>query len=211
MDIQGKVVIVTGASDGIGLATAHRLAAAGAKVVLSARSQEKLEATAGELRSQGYEAVAIPADMRLKPDVDRMVEETARKFGRLDALVNNAGQAVAGDIASLDLEAFRQIIDLNVFGPVYAMQAVIPHMRGNGGGVIVNVSSMVSKMAIPGLAGYASTKAALNMLSQTARGELAPENIRVITVFPRMTATSFGKNSLGNREMRQRQRGAPPR
>jgi short-subunit dehydrogenase len=211
MDIRDKVVIVTGASDGIGLATARRLAAAGAKVVLSARSQEKLEATAQELKAQGYEATAIPADMRRQADVDQLIAAAHRQYGQIDVLINNAGQAIAGDIASLDLEAFRQVIDLNIFGPVYAMQAVVPLMRQNGGGIIVNVSSMVSKMAIPGLSGYASTKSALNMISQTARGELAPENIRVITVFPRITATSFGKNSLGNREMRQHQRSGPPR
>ena len=108
---------------------------------------------------------------------------------------------------------YRQVIELNVFGPIYAMQASVPKMRAHGGGIIINVSSMVSKMHIPGLGGYASTKAALNMLSDTARGELAPDNIRVITVYPRMTATDFGRNSLGNRQMRQQQRGnaAPER
>jgi len=93
-----------------------------------------------------------------------------------------------------------------VFGPIYAMQASVPKMRAQGGGIIINISSMVSKMHIPGLGGYASTKAALNMLSDTARGELASDNIRVITVYPRMTATDFGRNSLGNRPMRQQQR-----
>jgi short-subunit dehydrogenase len=94
-----------------------------------------------------------------------------------------------------------------MFGPIYAIQAGVPKMRANGGGLILNVSSMVSKMHIPGLGGYASTKAALNMLSDTARGELAADNIRVITVYPRMTATDFGRNSLGNRQTRQQQRG----
>ena len=106
---------------------------------------------------------------------------------------------------------FRQIIDLNIFGPLIAMQAAIPVMRKQGGGIIINVSSMVSKMHIPGLAAYASTKSALNMLSDTARGELASDNIRVITVYPRMTATDFGRNSLGNRQMRQQQRASANR
>jgi short-subunit dehydrogenase len=87
------------------------------------------------------------------------------------------------------------------------MQASMPKMRTQGGGIIINVSSMVSKMQIPGLGGYASTKAALNTLSDTARGELAPDHIRMITVYPRMTATDFGRNSLGNRQVRQQQRG----
>src|SRR5512143_3574538 len=92
-------------------------------------------------------------------------------------------------------------------GPIHPMQTSVPKMRANGGGIIINVSSMVSKMHIPGLGGYAATKAALNLLSDTARGELAADNIRVITVYPRMTATDFGRNSLGNRQLRQQQRG----
>ncbi len=211
MEVLGKVVIVTGASEGIGLAAARTLAARGARVVLAARSTEKLEQTAAELQRRGLEAVAIPTDMRQQAAVDALVETAVQRLGRVDVLVNNAGQSVAGKIADLDIDAFRQIIDLNVLGPVYAMQAVIPVMRRQGGGLIVNVSSMVSKMNIPGLAGYASTKAALNLISDTARGELAPENIRVITVFPRITATNFGKNALGNRALRERQRSAPPR
>ena len=206
MEINGKVALVTGASDGIGLATARRLASGGAKVALAARSFEKLEQVAQELRAQGFQAMAVRADMRDLEDVNRMAQAVAAQFGRINILVNNAGQSVAGRIENLDLEAFKKIVDLNIYGPVYAMQAVIPLMRQNGGGIILNISSMTSKMSIPGLAGYASTKAALNLISQTARAELAPENIRVITVFPRVTATNFGKNALGDQEMRQRQR-----
>lgn len=211
MEVQGKVAIVTGASEGIGLATAQALAAKGAWVVLAARSTEKLEQIAADLQQRGLEALAIPTDMRQQPAVEAMVETALQRFGRIDLLINNAGQSMAGRVAELDLEAFRQIIDLNVLGPVYAIQAVVPVMRRQGGGLILNISSMVSKMNIPGLAGYAATKAALNLISDTAREELAPENIRVISVFPRMTATNFGKNALGNQQMRARQRNAAPR
>jgi short-subunit dehydrogenase len=121
-------------------------------------------------------------------------------------LVNNAGQAAAGTVAEMQVDDFRAIFDLNVLGVLYAMQAVVPVMRRGGGGVIINISSMVSKLHIPGLAAYASTKAALNVLTETARVELAPENIRVITVYPRVTATDFGRNSLGDPRLRQRQR-----
>jgi short-subunit dehydrogenase len=210
MEPQGKVVVVTGASEGIGLATACRLAGKGAKVVLSARSREKLEQAVQQLKQEGYDALAVPADMRIQAEVNQLIEAAVRQYGHIDILINNAGQAVSGTIADLDLEAFRKVIDLNIFGVVYAMQAVIPGMRQAGGGMIVNVSSMVSKMSIPGLAGYASTKAALNMISQTARGELAGDNIRVITIFPRITSTNFGQNSLGHRDTRQRQRMSSP-
>jgi len=206
MDIKGKVVIITGASAGIGLATARRFAAEGAKLALAARSSEKLAALAREIRAAGGEALVLPTDMRDPAAVNRMVDQAARHFGRIDVLINNAGQAVAGAVAEVDPDHFRQVLDLNVFGPVYAIQAAVPKMRE---GLILNISSMVSKMHIPGLAAYAATKAALNMLSDTARVELAGENIRVITVFPRMTATEFGKNSLGDPRTRQAQRSRP--
>ncbi len=206
MKIQGRTAIVTGASAGIGLATARRLAGEGAKVVLAARSKDKLNQLAGELRAGGYEALVVPTDMTVRSQVDRMVDETVKEYGEVDILVNNAGQALAGTVADVSEDDFRQIIDLNIFGPLYAMQAVIPLMRKSGGGLILNVSSMVSKMSIPGLSTYAATKSALNKLSETAKVELERDNIRVITVFPRMTATDFGKNSLGHRETRQRQR-----
>jgi short-subunit dehydrogenase len=206
MEIKDKVVLITGASGGIGLAAARHLAAAGAKVALAARSTEKLTQLANELRSQGHEALSVPTDMRNQAEVIQMVEATVQHFGQIDVLINNAGQAASGTITDVSIDDYRQIVELNMFGPLYAMQAVIPKMRSQGGGIIVNVSSMVSRMHIPGLAAYASTKAALNMLSDTARGELASDNIRVITFYPRMTATDFGRNSLGNRQMRQQQR-----
>ncbi len=206
MDIPGKVTILTGASGGIGLATARRFAAAGAKIVLVARSADKLAALAEELRGQGHDALSLPADMRDPAEVHGMIEQAFEHYGRIDILINNAGQAAAGAVAQMSPDDYRQIIELNVFGPLYAMQAAVPRMRQGGGGLIINISSMVSKMHIPGLAAYASTKAALNILADTARVELASDNIRVITVYPRLTATDFGRNSLGDPSMRQRQR-----
>jgi NADP-dependent 3-hydroxy acid dehydrogenase YdfG len=206
MDVSGKVVIITGASAGIGLATARRFAGAEAKVVLVARSTDKLTALAKELRSQGQDALPITADMRDQKAVSRMIEQAFKHYGRIDILINNAGQAAAGTVAEVNPDDFRQILELNVFGALSAIQAVVPKMRQAGGGLIINISSMVTKMHIPGLAAYAATKTALNMLSETARVELAAENIRVINVFPRLTATDFGKNSLGNEQLRQRQR-----
>lgn len=207
MEIKDRVVVVTGASAGIGLATARAAALAGAKVVLAARSIDLLTQLSEKLQRAGREVLVVPTDMRQPAEVVQLIEMAVQHFGRIDVLINNAGQAVAGTIADLDLEAYRQVIELNMFGPIYAIQASVPKMKANGGGIIINVSSMVSKMHIPGLGGYASTKAALNMLSDTARGELASDNIRVITVYPRMTATDFSRNSLGNRQMRQQQRG----
>ena len=202
MNIPGNVIVITGASSGIGMATARRAAALGAQVALVARSADVLDGLAAELTAQGAAAAAFPADLRDPAQARRAITAAAERFGRIDVLINNAGQSAVGRVAEIDLDAFRQIVELNVFGPVAAMQAAIPFMRANGGGVIVNVSSNVSKMQIPGLGAYAATKAALNMLSATARGELGPENIRVLTVYPRQTETAFGRNAVGNQQIR---------
>ena len=166
MEIPGKVAIITGASAGIGLATARLFADEGARVVLVARSADKLAAVAADLVRRAHEALPLPADMRDPASVHGMVELAFGRFGRIDILVNNAGQAVAGAVANMSPTDFRKVIDLNVFGMLYALQAVVPKMRHGGGGLIINVSSMVSRLHIPGLGGYAASKAALNTLSQ---------------------------------------------
>ena len=196
MDIQDKVVLITGASEGIGLATVRLFAQEGAKVALAARSADTLTTIVNELHEQRREAIAVPTDMRSRDEIKAMVEGVFQHYGRIDILINNAGQSVRGNVADVDIDQFRQIFELNVLGPVAAMQAIIPKMSQNSGGLIINVSSNVSKMHIPAIGAYAATKAALNMISDTAREELASENIRITTMFPRQTATNFGKNSL---------------
>ena len=209
MDIKDKVVLITGASEGIGAAAARRFAEAGAKLSLVARSADKLEALASELKAQGVEAIVVTADLSDAEQARRAVDETAEHFGRLDVLVNNAGKAAVGQLADVDPKHFQEIIDLNIIGPLVAMQAAIPIMRSHGGGLIMNVSSVVSKMRIPTIGAYAATKAALNVLSDTARVELAPDNIRVITMLPRMTATDFASHSIGRTDLHQRQHTDP--
>jgi NAD(P)-dependent dehydrogenase (short-subunit alcohol dehydrogenase family) len=206
MDIKDKIVIITGASKGIGLETARLFNAEGAIIILAARSKEKIQTYALELGSTEGRALAVTTDVTHREQVVRLVDRTIERFGRIDILINNAGQALAGMVGDVSDSDYRKIIELNVFGPLYGMQAVIPKMKAAGGGIIVNVSSMVSKMHIPGLSTYASTKAALNLLSETARFELADEKIRIITIFPRATATDFQNNSLGDQELRRRQR-----
>ncbi|HVY67748.1 MAG TPA: SDR family NAD(P)-dependent oxidoreductase [Patescibacteria group bacterium] len=195
MQIKDKVIVITGASEGIGQATARVLAGAGAKVVLVARNKEKLDQLAAELPG----SLAMPTDMRKALEVKRMIDETAAKFGRIDVLINNAGQGMSGPVENISLDDYREMMELNVYGVVCAMQAAIPHMRRQGGGMILNISSRVSKNYFPNLAAYASTKYALNALSLTARQELAADHIIVSVFHPKMTATDFGKNSLGRR------------
>lgn len=195
MEVQGKVVIITGASMGIGAATAHVFANAGAKLVLAARSADKLAAVAGSLPAQA-EALVVPTDMTDQAQVRALIDTAYDRFGQIDIVINNAGQAAAGAIATINPNLYRQIIELNLFGPLYMIQAAVPKMQAQGGGVIINISSNVSKMAIPGIGAYASTKYALNGLSLTARNELAADNIRVVLFHPGLTSTDFGKHAL---------------
>ncbi|HLZ57739.1 MAG TPA: SDR family oxidoreductase [Ktedonosporobacter sp.] len=203
MDIQDKVVIITGASGGIGLATARLFAQEGAKVALAARSADTLNSIINELHEHHREAIAVPTDMRNKDAIESLADSVYRRYGRIDILINNAAQSVRGHVADVDIDQFRQIFELNVLGPVEAMQALIPKMRQNGGGLIINVSSDVTYMHLPVISAYAATKAALNMISDTAREELASENIRITTMFPRATATNLGKNSLATPKTNQ--------
>lgn len=190
MEIAGKVVLITGASGGIGLATARLFARHGARVALAARSADKLRRIAADLP----DALAIPTDMRDEAAVRAMVAAVERHDGRLDVLVNNAGQGMHTRVETADPQLYRALFELNVVGVLVAMQAAIPLMRRQGGGVIVNISSGTTKSILPGTAPYASTKHALNGLTLAARAELAAENIRVGLVYPWITATDFAAN-----------------
>jgi short-subunit dehydrogenase len=195
MDIKDKVIIVTGTSQGIGLALARALYPLGPKLVLAARSAETIKTLEKELPG----SLAITTDMRDPEAIKQLVKKTVEHFGRIDLLINNAGQAYYGPVENIEIDKYQSIIDLNVYGPLRAMQAVIPQMRSQGGGMILNISSMVSKSYFPNLGAYASTKYALNAISLTARLELEKDKIVVSVFHPRMTATNFGKNSIGVR------------
>jgi len=208
MDVRDKVVLVTGASGGIGKATAELLAGKGAKVALVARSEDKLREICADLPG----AFSVTADMSDTRSVRDMVAQVLKHFGRVDALVNNAGRGMMGPIEAIDMDDLKYLMALNVYGPLAAMQAVIPAMREKGGGAIVNVSSALSKMSVPNLGGYASTKYALNGLSLTAHNELAKDGIMVSTVYPNMTATDFNRNAIqrGDVAWQPRHGGAEP-
>ena len=185
--LDGKVVLITGASSGIGEATARLVAEQGALPVLSARRTDRLKALAQELPG----ALAIPADVRDPGQVHQLVETTMKHHGRVEVLVNNAGQGLHLPLERVSLEDLVAITELNFYAPLVAMQAVVPIMRARGGGAIVNVSSGSSRIVLPGVGAYAATKAALNMLSLVAREEFAPDGIVVSLVYPSVTATEF--------------------
>jgi short-subunit dehydrogenase len=192
MEIAEKVVLITGASSGIGMASARLFAQKGAKLALAARSAEKLEQLARELP----EAIAVPTDMRDEAAVRRMVAQTQEHYKRIDVLINNAGQGLSVPIEEVNIETYRSIFELNVVSVIVAMQAVVPIMRAQGGGVIVNISSGTSKIpperfrANP-VGPYASTKYALNAITLIGRQELAADNISLGLVYPGVTATNF--------------------
>lgn len=195
MEVKDKVIIVTGASQGIGLSTARLLSEKGAKVVLAARSKEVIKKLEAELP----ESFAIVTDLRKEEDIKKMVDSVIKKYKKIDILINNAGQGIRGfSVEKTDIKSYKEIMELNVYSVVRAMQEVIPHMRKQGGGMILNVSSKVTKMHIPYLGAYSSTKYALNSLSLTAREELKKENIIVSLVIPGLTDTNFSKNAIAN-------------
>ncbi len=193
MEIKGKIIVITGATSGIGEAAARKLAHAGATLVLAGRNEEKLAALARELPG----SVAVRADMAHQADIANLIDRALEVDGRIDILINNAGVGMYGPFAEIDLDEYRHMMNVNLFGPVYAMKLVIPRMRAQGGGMILNVSSRVSKNYFPNLSAYASTKYALNAISLTAREELKGDNIIVSVMHPKMTATNFSRNALG--------------
>jgi NAD(P)-dependent dehydrogenase (short-subunit alcohol dehydrogenase family) len=189
--IQGKVIIVTGASSGIGLATARRLTDEGARVVLAARNEEQLR----ELEKELDGSMAMPTDVTDADQATALIERIVGELGRVDVLVNSAGRAMAKPVEGIDLEEYREVLELNLVAPLRLMQLAIPPMRQRGGGAIINVSSQASTKSIPFIAGYASTKSALNNLSLTAREELAKDNIIVSIIKPGIVDTDFGQHT----------------
>ena len=190
--LDGKVVLVTGASMGIGEAIARVFAADGARLALAARSLDKLEALA---RSLPTEAIAIQSDVSQAEEIRAMVARTVDHFGRLDILVNNAAVGMYASVAEMKPDQFEHLLATNWLAPVRAIQAAVPHMRKQGGGTIINISSVAGKVALPWMGAYCASKFALNALSNSLRMELKPENIHVISVCPGRVKTPFIENA----------------
>src|ERR1700747_1390489 len=193
MQIKDRVFIVTGASSGIGLATSIALSERGAKVALLARSSDALQELAQKLPG----SLPVTVDMTQFGRVREAVAAVHRHYGRVDGLVNNAGRSYAGAVEEIDPVIFDEIFHLNVLGPIVAMQAVIPLMRAQGGGSILNINSGTAFMTVPQYSVYSSSKRALLGFSLSARAELEKDHIVVSEVYPFVTATNFGKNRRG--------------
>ena len=191
--LQDNVVIITGASSGIGAALARQFAAEGAKLALAARSLDKLQLLADSLDT---DALPVRTDMTDPAQIREMVRLTAERFGRIDILVNNAGVGLYGSFVETPPEQLRQLVATNWLGPAYAIQAAVPYMRQQGKGQIINISSVAGKIAIPWMTTYCSTKFALNALSYGLRMELEQDNIQVINVCPGRIKTPFTANAF---------------
>jgi len=200
LPFEGKTVIVTGASSGIGRETVKEFARLGANQVLAARSEEKLRELAKELEAYPGRVVVVPTDVTEEQQVQRMVDRAMESFGRIDVVVNNAGAGFGGNVADSDPQEIEDLFRLNVMGPVYAVHAAVPIMRRQGGGTIVNISSPMARMPFPSAGPYSASKAALDALHWAMEAELAQDNIHPMLVYPGLTRTGFFENSRGGSE-----------
>jgi len=200
--LTNKVAVVTGASKGIGAAIAKHLAADGAFVVVNySTSQVAAEKVVADILGKGGNAIAVQADVSKKADIDRLFSATKSAYGAIDILVNNAGIYNPAHIDEITEEHFHKQVDLNMLGLILTTQEAIKHFNSKGGSII-NISSLVSTMAFPGLAVYNATKSAVDSITRTFAKELAPRNIRVNSVNPGMVDTE-GLHSTGLSEQSQ--------
>ncbi|HEX6833507.1 MAG TPA: SDR family NAD(P)-dependent oxidoreductase [Rudaea sp.] len=189
--LQGRVALVTGASSGIGDATARALAAAGADVAITARRHDRLDALASDLEKLGVRALPIVADLTRDEENRRIVTVTEDHFGRLDILVNNAGVMLLAPVENTDPDDWRRMLELNVLALMISSQAALPGMRQRGGGDIVNISSTAGRIANPAAAGYSASKFGVVAFSEALRREVYKDKVRVCVIEPGLVATEL--------------------
>lgn len=190
-NIQGKVVIITGASSGIGLATAKHLAALGATVSLAARRKEKLEHLVKEIEQAGGKAKAFATDVSKRADVDALIAGTVEAFGKIDVLFNNAGVMPVSMLESLHYDEWESMIDINIKGVLYGIGAALPHFKAQKSGHFINVSSVAGHIVAPSSSVYSGTKFAVRAISEGLRQEVKPYNIRTSIISPGMTQSDL--------------------
>ena len=190
--LHGKVAVVTGGSRGIGFAIAGALLREGASVMISGSTQSHLDAATKNLTTHSGRVSAVKADVRRYEDVEMLMATTAKNFGGVDILINNAGVGVFKPVAETSVEEWRRVLDTNLSGVFYCCHAAIPHMRQRGGGWIINISSLASKNAFVNGGAYCASKSALNAFSETLMQEVRYDGIRVAYVLPGSVNTGFG-------------------
>jgi NADP-dependent 3-hydroxy acid dehydrogenase YdfG len=190
-NIQGKIVVITGASSGLGEATARLLSAEGAIVVLGARRLERLQALANELTGRGGKALVVATDVTRREQVKRLVEAAVQAFGRIDVMINNAGLMPQSLLEQLRVDEWDRMIDVNIKGVLYGIAAALPYMQEQKAGHLINVSSVAGHKVRPGATVYAATKHAVLALSEGLRQEVKPYNIRTTVISPGAVATEL--------------------
>lgn len=189
--LEGKVAVITGASSGIGEATARELARLGASVVLAARRLDRLQAVVKDIEAAGGTACPVVTDTTKSDDLARMVEVAIRQYNRLDYAVNNAGASGRGAFMDVKVEDFDRVMETNLRGVFLAMQAEIPALLATGGGAIVNTASVGGLVGVPGLSSYVASKWALIGLTKSVALEYATQDIRINAIAPGATATEM--------------------
>jgi NAD(P)-dependent dehydrogenase (short-subunit alcohol dehydrogenase family) len=202
-NLEGRVALITGASRGLGKAMALALAGAGAKLALTARDKELLEVTADAARAAGAEAHIFPADLAEEDQVARLEQEIVGKFGHVDILINNAGINLRKPLVEFTLEEWRRVMDTNLTSVFLLCRAFIPHMRGRGWGRIINLTSIMSHVSLPGRSVYSASKTALLGFTKALALELAPDGITVVAVSPGPFATEMNTALMNNPEINQ--------
>lgn len=195
MSLQGQVAIVTGASKGIGKAIARSFAKEKMKVVLTARTKSELDKVADEVKQLGGEPLVIPADVSRGQAVDQLISQTLETFGKIDILINNAGMGVFAPIDELSVQDFDKMFAINMRGVFLCTRAVLPHMKNQKSGAIINISSLAGKNFFKGGGGYAASKWALNGFTKCLMLEAREYDIRVSVVCPGSVATEFSPHS----------------
>ncbi len=199
-NIEGKVVVITGASSGLGEATARHLADRGAKLVLGARRLERIQTLADELSKIGTDAVAVQTDVTQRDQVEALIKTALDTFGKVDVLLNNAGIMPQAPLEKLQVSEGDQQIDVNIKGVLYGIAAVLPHMQERKSGHIINVSSVAGHKVLPPGTVYCATKHAVRAISEGLRMEMTPYNIRSTILSPGAVATELN-NSITDPEV----------
>jgi dehydrogenase/reductase SDR family member 7B len=193
--MKDKVVLITGATSGIGKALAFAFGAAGAAVVITGRNEQNLEQTAQELNRQNIKHLAVRADVSQEADCVRMVNETVQQFGKLDILVNNAGLSMRAMFEHVDLDVIRKVMDINFYGTVYATKYALPHILKTKGSII-GISSIAGYRGLPGRTGYSASKFAMHGFLETLRTEVLDRGVHVMIACPGFTASNIRNSAL---------------